>query len=178
MPRTSRDCRLHPFSADPITDAMGPVPTPSGPRGPSTVVLKNGRIEAVPTSVTRASDGTLYVGQLTGFPFVQGLASIFRVVPGQDPEVHCSGFKTIIDIAAGPDGSLYVLENATSPPGMLLPPFLPNSGKLTRVAANCEKTTILTALDRPTAVGADGVVYVTNHGITAGAGQVLRVAAP
>ena len=144
-------------------------PTPVGPP----------MIEPVPTSVTRATDGTLYVGQLTGFPFVKGLASIFRVVPGQDPEVHCSGFKTIIDIAAGPDGSLYVLENATSPPGMLLPPFLPNSGKLTRVAANCEKTTILTALDRPTsvAVGADGAVYVTNHGITPGAGQVLRVAA-
>ena len=139
-------------------------------------------IEPVPTSVTRASDGTLYVGQLTGFPFLQGLASIFRVVPGQDPVIHCSGFKMIIDIAAGPDGSLYVVENATgpNPPAFPLPPFPPNSGKLTKVAPNCEKTPVLSALDRPTSVtvGPDGAVYVTNHGITPGAGQVLRVAAP
>ena len=138
-------------------------------------------IEPVPTSVTRATDGTLYVGQLTGFPFVQGLASIWRVVPGDDPVLHCTGFKMIIDIAAGPNGSLYVVENATTAAGApLLPPFPPNSGKLTRVGPNCEKTPILTALDRPTSVtvGPDGAIYVTNHGVTPGAGQVLRVAAP
>jgi hypothetical protein len=147
-------------------------PTPAGPP----------MVEPVPTSVTRASDGTLYVGQLTGFPFVQGLANIYRVVPGDDPVLHCSGFKMIIDIAAGPDDSLYVVENATSapPPAFPLPPFPPLSGKLTRVGPNCEKTTILTALDRPTSVtvGPDGAVYVTNHGVTPGAGQVLRVTAP
>jgi hypothetical protein len=36
---------------------------------------------------------------------------------------------------------------------------------------------VLEGLDRPTAValGKDGAVYVTNNGITAGAGEVLMI---
>jgi hypothetical protein len=142
--------------------APQPNPTPVGPP----------MVEAVPTSVARGADGALYVGQLTGFPFVQGLANIYRVMPGQPPVVHCSGFKTIMDLAFGPDGSLYVVENATG--GLF---FAPGTGQLSRVAPDCSRETVLAGLDRPTAVavGADGAVYVTNHGVTAGAGEVLMV---
>jgi hypothetical protein len=130
------------------------------------------QIEAVPTSVVRGPDGVLYVGQLTGAPFAQGLANIYRVLPGENPVVHCSGFKTIISMAFGPDGSLYVVEHATG--GLFFPP---NSGQLSRVAPNCARTAVLVGLDRPTsvAVDADGAVYVTNHGITPGAGEVLKI---
>jgi DNA-binding beta-propeller fold protein YncE len=145
-----------------------PNPTPVGPP----------MVEAVPTAVTRGHDGDLYVGQLTGFPFAPGVANIYRVVPGQDPVVHCSGFKAIMDLAFGPDGGLYVVENATGgvPPFGLF--FLPNSGRLSHVAADCTVTTVLEGLNRPTAVavGADGALYVTNNGVTAGAGEVLRIA--
>ena len=139
-----------------------PNPTPVGPP----------MVEAVPTSVARGPDGALYVGQLTGFPFVQGLANVYRVVQGQAPQVHCSGFKAIMDIAFGPDGSLYVVENATG--GLF---FAPGTGQLSRVAPDCSRETVLVGLDRPTsvAVGRDGTVYVTNRGITAGAGEVLRI---
>jgi len=139
-----------------------PNPTPVGPP----------MIEPVPTSVARGPDGALYVGQLTGFPFVPGLANIYRVVPGQAPVVHCAGFKTIMDIAFGADGSLYVVENATG--GLF---FAPNSGQLSRVAPDCSRSTMLVGLDRPTAVavGPDGSVYVTNRATTAGAGEVLKV---
>jgi hypothetical protein len=139
-----------------------PNPTPVGPP----------MVEAVPTSVARGADGALYVGQLTGFPFVQGLANIYRVLPGQQPVVHCAGFKAIMDLAFGPDGSLYVVENATG--GLF---FAPGTGQLSRVAPDCSRERVLAGLDRPTAVavGADGAVYVTNHGITAGAGEVLMV---
>jgi glucose/arabinose dehydrogenase len=146
-------------------------PNPLFPFGPP-------EIEAVPTAVARGPDGDLYVGQLTGFPFVQGLASIYRLVPGQAPELYCAGgFKTIMDLTFGPDSSLYVVENATGPfPPP--PPFAPYSGRLTRVGPGCTVTPLLEGLDRPTAVavGADGAIYVTNHGVTAGAGQVLMLA--
>lgn len=140
-----------------------PNPTPVGPP----------MIEPVPTSVARGPDGALYVGLLTGFPFVQGVAGVYRVVPGQAPAVHCTGFKAITDLAFAPGGDLYVVEHATG--GMF---FAPNSGQLTRVAPDCARTTVLVGLDRPTsvAVDRDGTVYVTNHGITAGLGEVLRVA--
>ena len=145
-----------------------PNPTPVGPR----------MVDAVPTAVARGPDGTLLVGQLTGFPFVPGLANIYRVVPGQAPVVHCTGFKAIIDLEFGPDGSLYVVENATggAPPFGLF--FLPYTGQLSRVGPNCERTALLVGLDRPTAVavGADGAIYVTHRGVTAGAGEVLVIA--
>jgi len=129
-------------------------------------------IEPVPTSVARGPDGALYVGQLTGFPFVAGLASVYRVVPGQAPAVHCTGFKTILDLSFGPDGSLYVVENATG--GLFFPA---NSGQLSRVNPDCTRSTLLVGLDRPTsvAVGKDGAIYVTNHGVTPGIGEVLRI---
>jgi len=150
-----------------------PQPNPAFPFGPPT-------IESVPTTVARGPDGALYVGELTGFPFLPGLARIFRVVPGQDPEMVCTGFKTIIDIAFAPDGSLLVVENATNafPPP---PPFAPNTGRLSRVdLEDCTITPVLEGLNRPTSVvvGRDGAVYVTNNGVTAGAGEVLRVLVP
>jgi len=82
-----------------------------------------------------------------------------------------------MDLTFGPDGSLYVVENATGP-FPTPPPFAPFSGRLSRVAPNCTVTPLLAGLNRPTAVavGADGAIYVTNNGVTAGAGEVLRIA--
>jgi hypothetical protein len=50
---------------------------------------------------------------LTGAPFAEGTANVYRVLPGVSTQIFRSGFKTIIDIAFGPDGSLYVLQYAT-----------------------------------------------------------------
>ncbi|HVK17226.1 MAG TPA: ScyD/ScyE family protein [Fimbriiglobus sp.] len=127
--------------------------------------------DAVPTCVTRGPDGAYYVGQLTGVPFAAGTANIFRVVPGEAPEVVYTGFKTIIDIDFGPDGSLYVLQHATGP-------FLSGNGALIRVAPDGTRTTIASeGLVRPTSVlvGNDGAVYVSNRGISVGTGEVLRI---
>ncbi len=130
--------------------------------------------DAVPTAVVMGPDGAYYVSQLTGVPFAAGAASIFRVVPGEDPVPWLTGFKTITDLAFGPDGSLYVVEHATGPVFFALP------GRVIRVAPDGTRTDVITGLDRPTsvAVGADGAVYVTNHGISAGIGEVLRVEVP
>lgn len=130
--------------------------------------------DAVPTAVVAGPDGAFYVSQLTGVPFADGAASIFRVVPGEDPAPWLTGFKTITDLAFGPDGSLYVVEHATGPV------FFAGPGRVLRVAPDGTRTTVIAGLDRPTsvAVGDDGAVYVTNHGISAGIGEVLRVDVP
>jgi sugar lactone lactonase YvrE len=72
-------------------------------------------MDAVPTSVALGPDGDYYVGQLTGFPFPIGGANIYRVpAEGGTPEIVATGFTHIVDLAFGPDGSLYVLEIATN----------------------------------------------------------------
>ena len=63
-------------------------------------------VETVPTTVVVGPDGAYYVGQLTGFPFPVGGASVYRVAPGGEPEVYASGFTNIIDIGFGPDETL------------------------------------------------------------------------
>jgi hypothetical protein len=126
---------------------------------------------SVPTSIARGPDGAYYVGQLTGAPFVEGAASVYRLIPGEPAQVFRTGFKAIIDIAFDDEGNLYVLQHATGSTGLLGP------GKLIRVAPDGTRTTVLEGLTRPTsvAVGSDGARYVTNNGLSPGAGEVLRI---
>jgi hypothetical protein len=136
---------------------------------PPTPAARDG--SSVPTSIAVGPDGGYYVGQLTGAPFVDGAASVYRLVPGEEPQVFMSGFKTIIDIAFDEAGNLYVLQHATGATGLVAP------GKLIRVASDGTRTTVLAGLNRPTsvAVGPDGAIYVTNQGLSAGSGEVLRI---
>lgn len=76
--------------------------------------------QPVPTSIARGPDGYLYVGELKGFPGPTGQSNIWRVSPhaswaqcGASPDcvkVFEGGFTSIIDLAFGPDGKLYVAE--------------------------------------------------------------------
>ncbi|WP_166432711.1 ScyD/ScyE family protein [Luteimonas yindakuii] len=127
--------------------------------------------DAVPTGVVRGPDGALYVGQLTGVPFAEGAASIFRIVPGAAPTVWASGFKTIIDLDFAADGSLYVLQHASGPV------FFAGPGQILRIAPDGSRSLVLGNLDRPTSlvVGPDQALYVANRGITAMGGEVLRI---
>jgi hypothetical protein len=117
-----------------------------------------------------------YVGELAGVPHTPGSANVYRVVPGQAPEVFQSGFSGIIDIAVGADGSLYVLEFATEP-------GLTGPGDLVRVAPDGARTVVATGFVAPTsvAIGPDGAFYVSNCGIFPGSGpypcngQVVRI---
>jgi hypothetical protein len=126
--------------------------------------------DAVPTSVTVGPDRAVYVGELAGSPFDVGVANVYRVAAGQAPQIYLSGFTAVIDIAFAADGTLYVLEHATGP-------GLSGPGALVKVSPTGVRTTVSSSLDHPTAllIGRHGAIYVTNHGTTAGGGELLRL---
>jgi hypothetical protein len=79
--------------------------------------------EAVATSVTVGADGYYYVGELRGFPATPGTSQVWRIRPGSvnavcDPKSahkgacrrYADGFTSIVDLGAGRDGSIYVVE--------------------------------------------------------------------
>jgi hypothetical protein len=130
-------------------------------------------MEAVPTSVVRGPDGAYYVGQLTGFPFVAGKASVWRVVPGHAPKIVATGFTNIIDIGFDRHGTLYVLEIFHN--GLLSED---PTGALIKVGKHGERKTVMsTGLITPGGLALkDGAAYVSNCSTCAGGGQVLRIA--
>jgi hypothetical protein len=138
-------------------------------------------MNAVPTSVITALDGSYRVGELTGFPFPPGGAKVFAVpAGGGEPTVDQDGFTNIIDLALGPDGSLYVLEFNAG--GILsIDPANPATldGRLTRVLPDGSRQEIAgQGLTAPTglAVDAEGNVYVAVFGVIGDMGQVWRIA--
>jgi hypothetical protein len=134
-------------------------------------------MQAVPTGMTVGPDGAYYVGQLTGFPFPVGGANVYRIAATRDalgePEVYADGFTNMLDIAFDDAGNLYVLEMATN--GLLSGD---GTGALIRVGTDGTHETIASAgLTAPTGmtIGSDGMIYLSNLGPVAGAGQVVRI---
>jgi hypothetical protein len=140
------------------------------PSSPGTQIL----MDAVPTSVAVGPDGALYVSQLTGFPFPVGGARIYRLVPGEEPQIYAEGFTNVVDIAFDDDGSLLVLELAKN---SLL--SSDETGALIRLKRDGSRETLLSeGLVMPTAVaiGKDHALYIYNCGVCAGNGEVIRIA--
>tara|TARA_Y100001936_G_C16076521_1_gene674373 strand:- start:688 stop:1749 length:1062 start_codon:yes stop_codon:yes gene_type:complete len=80
-------------------------------------------IEMVPTGISRGPDNAVYVGFLTGFPYPNGEAAVWRVedlnndgdaMDEGETELYATGFTTITDITFGPDGTMYVAEFSTN----------------------------------------------------------------
>jgi len=129
-------------------------------------------MDPVPTSVTVGPDGAFYVGQLTGFPFPKGQASVWKVVPGQDPVQYATGFTNIMGVSFASDGSLYVVELAHD--GLLAAQGLPMGGLWKVPAGGGTPELITDALPAPggVSVGADGTVYVTTCALCTDGGGV------
>ncbi len=76
--------------------------------------------QPVATSVAIGPDGWIYAGELKGFPAPTGESKVWRIRPnaenvrcGKSPgrcSVALDGFTSIIDLAFGPDGRLYVVQ--------------------------------------------------------------------
>ena len=134
--------------------------------------------QAVPTTVAQGPDGQLYVGQLTGFPFPFGQANVYRVPSnGGTPEIYASGFTKIIDIAFGPDGSLYVLQISSTGGA----PPQGGTGSLIRLSPDATtRTTIVAPGEGLVAPGGivvakDGSIYVTNFSVSPSTGTVVKI---
>jgi hypothetical protein len=127
--------------------------------------------DAVPTSIVKGPDGAFYLGQLTGYPFTEGAASVWRWVPGSAPTKFREGFTTIADIGFTPNGNLYVSELRFEFPDV----FAPN-GQIVEVTPGNVRRVVAKGFVMPTGLRAAGndAVYVTNCGICTDAGHVIR----
>jgi hypothetical protein len=122
-----------------------PNPVPGGPP----------MVNSVPTGAVWWED-TLYVCELTGFPFATENARIYTVSPSGTVQTFRDGFTNMVDICRT-DSALLVVEI-----GRFSPPWVPNSGAIKRVDRSA---TVIAASDvnLPTAVAVDdsGNMYAT-----------------
>lgn len=148
--------------------------------------------EAVPTAVAVGPDGAWYVSELKGFPFPPGRSRIWRIRPGAEgatcdpkqPNRLCrtvaTGFTSVIDIAFGDHGELYVAEIVKA--GLLSFEVLgePPIGALWRVEDGKKTELEPGELMAPGGVAVDDDdLYVTTGTVLGpGAGAVVRIKAP
>jgi hypothetical protein len=133
--------------------------------------------QSVPNSIAVGPDGAFYVGELTGFPFQEGAAQVYRLGAEGQPEVYANGFTNIIDLAFDKAGGLYVLEYDAD--GLLNEGV---TGALIYVSPDgTTRTTIADdELIAPTGltIGSNGDIYISNKGFIPGEGEVLRIENP
>lgn len=150
-------------SVDPAASAAAPPMVPMDP---------------VPTAVAVGPDGAYYVGQLTGFPFPAGGASVWRVVAGEEPTPYASGFTNIVDVAFAGDGTLYVLEIAHDGLLAAAPGTLPEGG-LWKVPAGGGTPELLVSAGLPMpgglAVATDGTVYISTCAVCPDGGSIVSL---
>jgi hypothetical protein len=146
--------------------------------------------QAVPTSVAVGPDGFIYVGELKGFPAPTNESNIWRVSTaahaaqcGASPDcvkVFDGGFTSIIDMAFGPDGLLYVAELdedswaaveifGTFSGGTI------NACDVTAAVPTC--IPVATGILELTAItfGQDGSLWATQHALVPGGAELVRI---
>ncbi|MEU8818331.1 hypothetical protein [Actinoplanes sp. NPDC048796] len=87
-------------------------------------------LRPVASGVARGPDGAFYVGETS---LVPGRARLWRVVPGQEPQVYAAGLTAVVDVRWSPDDRLSVRERDGSllrvfPRGRLVRQTEPQAG--------------------------------------------------
>ncbi|MGF1432007.1 ScyD/ScyE family protein [Kitasatospora sp. LaBMicrA B282] len=132
-----------------------------------------GLAQSVPTAVIKGTDGSYYVSDMGGMRPNAG--RIWRLVPGQAPQLVASGLTNLIDLAQAPDGNLYALSltsgfGATGPAPGALYEVNTSTGTSTEIP-----TGGLLSMPTGLAVGPQGQIYIANHGVGVGAGQLVQL---
>ncbi len=151
--------------------------------------------QAVPTGVAQAADGDLLVSTLGGFPFTpeyslvykidrnhsgQAICSVFIPVPAAGCEVFADGLTSLVDIATGDDGTVYVVELSMDGVGAL-EGGAPGSDIGSVQILHRDTGAVIGSIEEltlPGGVAVDGSdVYVTTNSVFVGFGQVQKARA-
>lgn len=130
-------------------------------------------IQPVPTSVAVGPGGAFFVSELTGFPFVKGLARIHRVRGGMPPTVYAEGLTNVTDLAWH-DDELYAVQIADD--GLLAAGPEGPMGSLVRVDRHGDHEMVAGPFPAPYGVAFHGDwAYVTTCSVCPDGGSVVRV---
>jgi hypothetical protein len=137
------------------------------------VATDQGDVQAVPTDVVVGPDGALYISELTGFPFVKGAATIYRMVPGHKARVYATGLTNVTSLAFAKNGTLYAVQIAND--GLLNGP----TGALWKIrskASGKKSKKVSTDQFAPYGVAIKGkTAYVSINSVVPGGGQVVKI---
>jgi len=141
-----------------------PLPPGGNPECPNS----EPKIDSVPTSPAVGPDGTVYVGLLSGGPFIPGTAKVVKL--GADGTVSdaVTGLTMVTGVAFGPDKAMYVCELSTefSETGP------PKPGQVLRVLPGGKTEVVVDNLLLPNGIAFDkaGNLYVTTNTVAFGPG--------
>ncbi|MCB8949009.1 MAG: ScyD/ScyE family protein [Ardenticatenaceae bacterium] len=120
----------------------------------SSIKVENGSIDPVPTGIERVGH-EYFVTLFGGCPYPADSGRLVAIDEDRHERVVVDGLNMPIDVARGPDGTIWLLEFARfrqdascfSGEG-----YLANSGRLSRVSTNGELELVLDGLNFPTSV--------------------------
>jgi sugar lactone lactonase YvrE len=130
--------------------------------------------EAVPTSVAQGPDGAIYVGTLSGFPFAEKNARIYRIDPKTGAvSQYGPNLTLVVGIAFAPDGTLYATQITGNSDAFFCNDAVP--GALVKVTET--SATVVTELPLPGGIAIDkaGNAYVSVFSVLPGAGEVWKI---
>ncbi len=130
----------------------------------------------VPTSLELADDGSIYVGFLSGFPFLPGAARIEQWSAEGELLNTIEGLTLVTDIAFGQDGNLYAVQFANGFGDM---GYNAETGSVVMVADDGTITPVIEGLNFPYGIAqaADGswAVTLSSAFSAPGSGEVIRI---
>ena len=114
-------------------------------------------LDPVPTGVAVGTDGTIYLGLLSGGPFPPGAAKVLKVGTDGTLTDYATGLTMVVGVAVGPDGNVYTSEISTN--------FLgeqPAPGAVLRIKSDGTTENVVEGLALPNGIAfdKDGNLYV------------------